>query len=84
MYLEPMGISFAELVRHPGVVSSTTRYRNYLERGFNTPSGKVELYSSLCEQWGYEPLPVYNEPEETPFSAPKMLEEYPARPDERP
>ncbi|MBN1631039.1 MAG: molybdopterin-dependent oxidoreductase [Thermoleophilia bacterium] len=77
MYLEPMGISFAELVRHPGVVSSTTKYRKHLGRGFNTPSGKVELYSSLCEQWGYEPLPVYHEPEETPVSAPEMLHEYP-------
>ena len=27
--------------------------------------------------WGYEPLPVYHELEETPFSAPEMLEEYP-------
>jgi anaerobic selenocysteine-containing dehydrogenase len=76
-YLEPMGMTFEELKRHPGVVSSTTRYRKYLERGFNTPSGKVELYSSLCEQWGYEPLPTYHEPEETPLSAPEMLEEYP-------
>ena len=77
MYLEPMGMTFDELVRHPGVVSSTTTYRKYLERGFNTPSGKVELYSSLCEQWGYEPLPVYHELEETPASAPEMLGEYP-------
>ncbi|MFH0915105.1 MAG: molybdopterin dinucleotide binding domain-containing protein, partial [bacterium] len=76
-YLKPMGMTFDELRRRPGVVSSTVRYRKYLEKGFNTPSGKVELYSSLCEQWGYEPLPVYHEPEETPFSAPEMLTEYP-------
>jgi anaerobic selenocysteine-containing dehydrogenase len=76
-YLEPMGLTFAELRRRPGLVSSSRRYRKYLEKGFNTPSGKVELYSSLCEQWGYEPLPVYHEPEETPVSAPEMLAEYP-------
>jgi len=76
-YLEPMGMTFAELRRRPGVVSSWVKYRKYLGRGFNTPSGKVELYSSLCEQWGYEPLPVYHEPEETPASAPDLLEEYP-------
>ncbi len=76
-YLEPMGMTFEELRRHPGVVSSWLKYRKYLERGFNTPSGKVELYSSLCEEWGYEPLPVYHEPEETPASAPKMLKDYP-------
>lgn len=76
-YLRPMGLTFDELRRRPGLVSSTLRYRKYLERGFNTPSGKVELYSSLCERWGYEPLPVYHEPEETPISAPEMLKEYP-------
>jgi anaerobic selenocysteine-containing dehydrogenase len=76
-YLAPMGLTFEELRRHPGLVSSTSRYRSYLEKGFATPSGKVELYSSLCERWGYEPLPVYHEPEETPFSAPDMLAEYP-------
>ncbi|MCE5253055.1 MAG: molybdopterin-dependent oxidoreductase [Actinomycetia bacterium] len=76
-YLAPMGLTFEELRRHPGLVSSTSRYRTYLEKGFRTPSGKVELYSSLCERWGYEPLPVYHEPDETPVSAPEMLAEYP-------
>ncbi|MBN1322159.1 MAG: molybdopterin-dependent oxidoreductase [Thermoleophilia bacterium] len=76
-YLQPMGMTFDELRRHPGVVSSTVQYRKYRKKGFNTPSGKAELYSSLCEQWGYEALPVYHEPEETPFSAPELLKEYP-------
>ena len=76
-YLRPMGMTFDELKRRPGVPSSSIRYRKYLENGFTTPSGKVEFYSSLCERWGYEPLPVYHEPEETPVSAPEMLERYP-------
>ncbi len=76
-YLEPMGMTFAELRRSPGVVSSSARFRKFTDGGFNTPSGRVEIYSSLCEQWGYEPLPVYHEPEETPLSAPELLAEYP-------
>ena len=76
-YLEPVGVSFAELCRPPGVVSSSLRYRKHLDDGFDTPSGKVELYSSLCEEWGFEPLPVYHEVDETPFSAPEMLVRYP-------
>jgi len=76
-YLTPMGMTFDELRRRPSVISSTIRYRKYSERGFNTPSGKVEIYSSLCEQWGYEPLPIYHEPEETPVSAPELVNEYP-------
>lgn len=76
-YLEPIGMTFSELQKKPKVIISATRYRKYMEKGFNTPSGKVELYSSLCEQWGYEPLPVYHEPEETPVSDPEMYTEYP-------
>ena len=76
-YLEPMGMTFDELRRCPGVASSSARFRKYLDGGFSTPSGKVEIYSSLCEKWGYEPLPVYHEPEETPLSSPELLAEYP-------
>lgn len=76
-YLRPAGITFDELARRYSIISSTTRYRKYLEKGFKTPSGKVELYSSLCEKWGYEPLPVYHEPEKTPQSDPGLVERYP-------
>jgi anaerobic selenocysteine-containing dehydrogenase len=76
-YLKPAGITFAELVRVFSMISSATHYRKYLEKGFNTPSGKVELYSSLCEKWGYEPLPEYHEVEQTPVSNPELIDEYP-------
>jgi len=76
-YLQPVGVTFTELKQRSGVLSSTMRYRKYLEKGFNTPSGKVEIYSSLCEKWGYEPMPVYHEPDETPVSSPELLAEYP-------
>jgi len=76
-YLQPMGMTFAELRRTPGPISSGIDYKKYEVSGFGTPSGKVELHSSLCEEWGYEPLPAYHEPEETPVSAPELLEDYP-------
>jgi anaerobic selenocysteine-containing dehydrogenase len=76
-YLKPIGITFNELIRRFSVISSATRYRKYLEKGFNTPSGKVEIYSSLCEKWKYEPLPIYHEPEQTPRSDPELFREYP-------
>ncbi len=76
-YLDQVGITFDELCRRNCIVSSGIRYRKYMENGFNTPSGKVEIYSSLCEKWGYEPLPVYHEPKETPFSAPELVDKYP-------
>jgi anaerobic selenocysteine-containing dehydrogenase len=46
-------------------------------RGFATPTGKVELYSTILEKLGYDPLPCYREPPETPISQPKLAEKYP-------
>jgi anaerobic selenocysteine-containing dehydrogenase len=45
--------------------------------GFQTPSGRVELYSSLREEWGLESLPHYEEPPFTPVSQPKLYKKYP-------
>jgi anaerobic selenocysteine-containing dehydrogenase len=45
--------------------------------GFETPSGRLELYSSLREEWGLEPLPHYEEPPFTPVSRPDLAREYP-------
>ena len=53
------------------------RYKKYEERGFNTPSGKVEIYSSVLERLGYDPLPFYQESPETPVSAPELAKDYP-------
>jgi len=45
--------------------------------GFNTPSGKVELVSSLLEKYGYDGLPVYVEPAEGPLGSPELYKTYP-------
>ncbi len=45
--------------------------------GFKTPTGKVELYSSVLEKLGYDPLPFYVEPEESPYSTPELCNEFP-------
>jgi anaerobic selenocysteine-containing dehydrogenase len=45
--------------------------------GFETASGKVELYSVLREEWNLEPLPHYEEPPFTPYSRPDLAKEYP-------
>jgi anaerobic selenocysteine-containing dehydrogenase len=54
-------------------------YRKYegFMKGFNTPSKKVEIYSERLEKLGYEPLPVYKEPAESPVSRPDLANEYP-------
>jgi anaerobic selenocysteine-containing dehydrogenase len=45
--------------------------------GFNTPTGKIELYATRLKEWGLNPLPYYQEPEEGPISTPELWKEYP-------
>ncbi|HHQ48357.1 MAG TPA: aminotransferase V, partial [Acidobacteria bacterium] len=45
--------------------------------GFNTPSGKLEIASSILAEHGYDPLPVYTEPGEGPLARPDLAREYP-------
>ena len=72
--LEPSGLNFKEFAEK-GILFGEMRYRKHETEGFPTPSGKVELVSSVMEKMGRPPLPVYTEP---PVStASDMVEEYP-------
>ncbi|MBE6473875.1 MAG: dehydrogenase [Coriobacteriaceae bacterium] len=46
------------------------------ELGFNTITGRIELYSLLLKGWGQKPLPYYAEPPMSPYSQPELYEEY--------
>jgi len=74
--LKPAGLTFREF-RKVGAISGVKLYRTYEGSGFETPSHKVELYSSQLEKWGFDPLPVFRELPETPFSNPELAREYP-------
>ncbi len=45
--------------------------------GFETPTGKFEIWSTKLEEYGYEPLPKYVEPTEGPLASPEVAAEYP-------
>ena len=67
---------------HPSGCSGYYRYEKGLLRndgkpGFNTPTGKIELRSTLLEQYGADPLPHHEEPIESPLSTPDIYKEYP-------
>ena len=47
------------------------------QAGFQTPTGKLELYSQTFEFLGQDPLPRYSEPSMTPYSQPELAAEYP-------
>lgn len=45
--------------------------------GFDTPTGKFEIKSTVLEQYGYDGLPKYEESDETPASNPRLFKRYP-------
>jgi cysteine desulfurase NifS len=45
--------------------------------GFETPSGKFEIASSILEEHGYDALPIYVEPGESPLSQPELANKFP-------
>ena len=45
--------------------------------GFNTPTGRIELWNSNFALWGYDPLPHFKEPNDSPYSTPERFEKYP-------
>ena len=71
-----MGITFDEF-KEKGYLSVEPQYKKYEQKGFRTPTGKVELYSSIFEKHGYDPLPGYIEPPQSPLSSPELMTEYP-------
>lgn len=71
-----LNLTFAEM-KERGSVTVPFKYRKYEERGFKTPTGKIELYSTRFEEMGYAPLPTYAEPPESPVSRPDLLADYP-------
>lgn len=75
--LTPMGKTFDQFLAEGGVSFPEPQWKKYEKTGFATPTGKVELYSTLFEKWGYDPLPRYVEQAGTSESAPEMLKEYP-------
>ena len=85
-HLAPSGLSLQQLREHPvGVrVPGQTRYRKYAEidaqtgqpRGFQTPTRKLEIYSTSFARAGHPPLPVVWEPAAA-SRRPGTDEEYP-------
>ena len=77
--LQPLGITVAELKARPSGMfyGNAPDYRSYEREGFRTPTGKVEFYSHVLASYGYDPLPHYEEPAESPFSTPELAQAYP-------
>ncbi len=59
--LAPSGKTWEDVVADGTIPLAPFGEKKYVETGFATPSGKVELYSSVLEDLGFDPLPYYRE-----------------------
>jgi anaerobic selenocysteine-containing dehydrogenase len=82
--LEPLGITFREAATKRYIISSsepwtyeTINPKTGGPTGFATPSGKIELCSNILKELGYDPLPFYEEPPESPVRTPDIAKDYP-------
>ena len=75
--LSPLGMTFGEFMSNGGYLSPPRQYFKYKAQGFATPTGKAEMYSTIFEQLGYDPLPRHEEPHENPVSNPELAKDYP-------
>jgi anaerobic selenocysteine-containing dehydrogenase len=82
--LEPSGYTYQGLQEHGPIYPDYEYYkfekgllRPDGELGFSTPTGRIELYSTLFEHFGMDPLPTFNEPSMGPEATPELYEEYP-------
>ena len=74
--LEPLGVTFQEL-KSKSVIYPPHEYYKFEKKGFRTLSKKVELYCKFLERLGYDPLPTFKEPPESPCSRPELAQKFP-------
>ncbi|MBW2368186.1 MAG: molybdopterin-dependent oxidoreductase [Deltaproteobacteria bacterium] len=77
--LAPSGLSFEYLLNEKPEGDFYQEKTYEIHSGlFRTPSKKIEIYSGALEHVGFDPLPTYTEPANSPLSADKdFLNEYP-------
>jgi anaerobic selenocysteine-containing dehydrogenase len=88
--LKPLNLTMEELRSRPnGILSppQAPEYEKYsrvfanrsprLAREPYLPQGKVAIYNTTFEKHGYNPLPVWVEPPESPTGTPELLRKYP-------
>ncbi|MDP2917048.1 MAG: molybdopterin-dependent oxidoreductase, partial [Dehalococcoidia bacterium] len=82
--LQGMGITFRELTKTcftpaPEVWKKYEKgkLRKDGKPGFNTPSGKCELWASVMEKFNLNPIPTFGWPKECYETTPEIAREYP-------
>jgi len=82
----PSNVTMAKLRQNPGIITIdlNMEYNKYSKvdqtghfLGFNTPSKRIEIYSSLFRERGYDPLPIWKDPIAFCFPDDDITEKYP-------
>src|SRR5688500_1610397 len=72
------GVTFEALMEKGWVrLNIPTPYAPFAEGAFLTPSGKCEFYSERLAQMGFDPLPTYIPPYESPERDPAIMAQWP-------
>jgi anaerobic selenocysteine-containing dehydrogenase len=79
--LKSTGLSYKELKEEKvaGAYYGEKKYgmEEYEKKGFSTPSRKIEIYSETFARAGFDPLPTYREPDQSPMSGSELYKQYP-------
>jgi anaerobic selenocysteine-containing dehydrogenase len=79
--MKSTGLSYKELKEEKiaGAYYREKKYGmdSYKDKGFSTPSGKIEIYSETLAKAGFDALPTYREPDQSPLGDPKLFERFP-------
>src|SRR4030043_1241895 len=79
--LKSSGLSYKELKEEKvaGAYYMEKKYgmEGYEVKGFSTPSRKIEIYSETFEKAGFDPLPTYREPDQSPLRISQLSQKYP-------
>lgn len=73
--LKKVGLSLADLKKH-GVIKgpkSPVYFEEGMKPEFNTPTGKIEFYSTHLAEKGFDPIPKFTKHEEPPAGSFRLL-----------
>jgi anaerobic selenocysteine-containing dehydrogenase len=76
--LQPSGLTFDYLLGEKPEGDYYQKKQYGMKEGrFSTPTKKIEIYSEALGHIGFDPLPVYLEPDRSPLGSPELLQRYP-------
>lgn len=83
-FIETTGVTFEELEDLQPIYPPFEYYKHEKgllrpdgQPGFNTQTGRIEIYSTMFQSMGLDPLPYFEEPVPGPVSDPEKFEKYP-------